>query len=305
MEGTLDDFDLRYVFRFLSSARKTGRLVVGGPAGGGRVFFRAGEIYHAESDGRREGFGRKLVNAGRITEQQLRSTLEYCATAGKGLGEALVDQGLVERADLESVLCEEIQEVALGLFRNSSGRFSFATDEEVESDTLILVPVEGLLEEDSEVGKLAVPTLRSPSGGVEGPDPSISLSPEEWTVVAAVDGRRTVGEIALLVRKSDFSVLRHLRRLRSLGLIDMQGEAQATGDGGDYPGTPRSPLGYPPPPPPARRRSGHPPPPPPSTTIDLRAPSEVWMPQEKRPSPTVDLSATRETLPRDLPRGPS
>ena len=304
MEGTLDDFDLRYVFRFLSAARKTGRLAVGGPAGGGRVFFRGGEIYHAESDGKREGFGRKLVKAGKITEQQLRSTLEYCVTGGKGLGEALVDQGLVERADLESVLCEEIQEVALGLFRNSSGRFSFIADEEVESDTLILVPVEGLLEEDSQEFKQAVPRLRSPSGS-GAPDPQISLSPEEWTMVASIDGRRTVGEIAGLVRKSDFSVLRHLRRLRSLGLIDMPGDAPTSEKAAGSPDTLRSPLRYPPPPPPPQRGTRATPPPPPPTTIDLREPSRVWMPQEKQPSPAVDLSATRETEDRDLGRGPS
>jgi len=196
VQGTLDDFDLRYVFRFLSAARKTGKLSVTGPSATGRVFFRDGDVYHAESDLRREGFGRKLVNAKKITEQQLRATLESSAASGRGLGEGLMEQGLVERADLEHVLCEEIQEVALGLFRNGSGRFSFVPGEQVESDTLILLPVESLIEEDSQAFRQRVPSLAMPP---EEPGARrISIAPEEWAVIASIDGRRTVAEIATL-----------------------------------------------------------------------------------------------------------
>jgi hypothetical protein len=224
VQGTVDDFDLRYVFRFLSLASKTGKLTVAGPSGSGRVFFRGGEIYHAESDLRREGFGRKLVRAGKLSEESLRATLGYCASQGKGLGDALVERGLVERADLESVLQEEIEEVVLGLFRNQAGKFSFIRDEEVESDTLILVPVEGLLEEDSESFASRVPLLDAGAarGGESGAQ--ISVSADEWSVIASIDGRRTVRDIANRVGRSNFSVGRSLRRLVALGLVSIPGE---------------------------------------------------------------------------------
>ena len=289
MQGTLDDFDLRYVFRFLSGARKTGKLSVAGPSASGRVFFRDGDVYHAESDLRREGFGRKLVKAGKITEQQLGATLDRSAATGRGLGEGLLDQGLIERADLEDVLCEEIQEVALSLFRNGSGRFSFALDEQVESDTLILLPVDSLIEEDSQAFGRRIPSLVMPAVGARA---GISIAPEEWALIASIDGRRTVAEIAARVRMSEFSLLRSLQRLRSLGLVVLPGDqvmAETT-----------------PPPPPADRVpvAARRPPPPPPPMIDLTQKEPVWT-RAERPVPTVDLTEVRETEARDLGRGPS
>ena len=279
MQGTLDDFDLRFIFRFLSLARKTGKLRVDGPVGSGRIFFRKGEIYHAESDVRREGFGRKLLNAGKLTQEQLRSAVEYCATHGKGLGEGLVDQGLIDRSELERVLREEIEEVALGLFANRSGAFSFAPDEEVESDTLILVPVESLIEEDSEAFKHKVPVLNPASRATQvgRGDSQISVSAEEWRVIASIDGRRTVGEIGRRLGENDFSVLRSLRRLLSLGLVAIAGESESAGIPADVgpagrgePGSVRRAVPRPrraPPPPP--------PPPPPRATVAVPQPGHA------------------------------
>ncbi|CAN5569582.1 hypothetical protein BH24ACT26_BH24ACT26_10920 [soil metagenome] len=293
LRGTLDDFDLRYVFRFLSLSHKTGKLSVAGPSGGGRVFFRAGEIYHAESDLRRRGFGRKLVNGGKLTEEELRRTLELCASQGKGLGEALVTSGLVAGEELERVLREEIEEVALGLFRNESGRFQFETDEQVESDTLILVRVESLITEDSEALKTRVPSLNPAfvkASISSGDDMQISITSEEWSVIALIDGRRTVGDIASRLELDELSIMRSLRRLLTVGLVRLPGDAEprapeagasvvAGGDPSGAAGAPTAPAMPPPPPPPPARRAPQPPPPPPPPpdVIDLRDDERVWI----------------------------
>jgi Domain of unknown function (DUF4388) len=271
LKGTLDDFDLRHILRFVALAQKTGKLSVGGPSGGGKIFFRAGDIYHAESDLPRQGFGRKLVNAGKLTEVQLRQTLEYCATEGKNLGEALVSNGLISRADLEAALRQEIEEVAAGLFRNESGRFLFEIDEQVESDTVILVPVESLIEEDPGALGRAVPSLNpefvkasiSADDNVE-----ISVTSEEWSVIALVDGRRSIEDIAARLGRNDHAVLRSLRRLMSIGLVRLAGTRPPRGEP-----DPVEPLGDEV----ASRSERHtPPPPPPPTTIDLRDDERLW-----------------------------
>jgi hypothetical protein len=267
LEGTLDDFDLRFVFRFLSLARKSGKLTVVGPVGSGRVFFRAGEIYHAESDGRRQGFGRRLINARKLTEAELRRTLEYCAAHGKGLGEGLVDTGLVARSDLERVLREEIEEVALKLFRNRSGRFWFAVDELVDSDTRILVRVESLLQEDAAVLKTRTPVLDPAFVRAAGSEPpaQISISPEEWGVIASIDGRRTVGDIIDRLGQGDFPVMRSLRRLAAAGLVRVPGLEEESSPPGRDALPPRPPRRVPPPPPP-----------PPPPVVDLTEGEPVW-----------------------------
>jgi hypothetical protein len=281
LTGTLDDFDLRQVFRLLSIAHKTGRLTVAGPAAGGRIYFRGGRVYHAESEARREGFGRKLVRAGKLTELELRRTLEYCAVHRTGLGEALVTRGLVSRDDLEAALRQEIEEVVLGLFRNERGTFAFQQDEQVDSDTLIQVPVEALIEEDAETVRRRVPSLNtafvkasiSPDDDIE-----ISITWEEWSLIALIDGRRSVGEIAALLETDDLDVMRGLRRLLTVGLVGLSRAASSRppelavslNEPGDVVELEQS------------HESGVAPPPPPPPEIDLADQEGAWVREGRR-----------------------
>ena len=75
LKGTLDDFTLPDVFRLTFHARKTGRLDVERRSGSGRVFFREGEVYFAESTKSKEPLGQKLVRARALTQQQLERAL--------------------------------------------------------------------------------------------------------------------------------------------------------------------------------------------------------------------------------------
>jgi hypothetical protein len=271
LTGTLDDFDLRHVFRLLSFAHKTGKLTVAGPAGGGRIYFRGGRVYHAESDAPREGFGRKLVNAGKLTELELRRTLEYCAAHGTGLGDALVTRGLVVLEDLEAALRQEIEEVVLGLFHNDRGSFAFEDDELADSDTVIQLHVESLIEEDFDIVRRQVPALNSSfvkasisSGASSGGDMEISITWEEWRLIALIDGRRSIGAIAARLGTDSLSVTHGLRRLLTVGLVTLkQGDIEHPdeGAGASNPSNTNAPVEAP--------QTTPPPPPPP--TFDLTA----------------------------------
>jgi hypothetical protein len=277
LTGTLDDFDLRHVFRLLSFAHKTGKLSVAGPVGGGRIYFRAGRVYHAESDVLREGFGRKLVKGGKLTELELRRTLEYCAVHRAGLGDALVTRGLVSQQDLEAALREEIEEVVLGLFHNDRGSFSFEDDELADSDTIIQLHVESLIEDDSDTVRRRVPALNPAfvkasisAGTASGSEMEISITWEEWSFIALIDGRRTIGEIASLLGSDEVSVMHGLRRLLTVGLVTL-----AEGDAGGAEAVAV---------PPNRGDAGTSveglqtsPPAPPPPTIDLAAEEAVWI----------------------------
>jgi hypothetical protein len=267
LTGTLDDLALRPVLRFIASSHKTGKLAVSGPAAGGRIYFRSGDVYHAESDVLREGFGRKLVRSGKLGEGVLRHTLNVCAATGKGLGEALVEGGHISRRDLEEALREEIEEVVHGLLRNDSGDFSFETDEQVDADTVTLVRVESLLRDDRAVLEERVPYLnpafvRASISTDEAFE--ISITSEEWSVIAMIDGRRTLGEVSAALGLDGHSVMRVLRRLLTVGLVSL------SDDGGSPPpvsvraARPARPLGAPPPPPP------------PPPVVDLREDAPAW-----------------------------
>jgi hypothetical protein len=277
LTGTLDDFDLRHLFRLLSFAHKTGKLSVAGPAGGGRIYFRDGRVYHAESDVLREGFGRKLVKAGKLTELELRRTLEYCAVHRRGLGDALVTRGMVSQQDLEAALRAEIEEVVLGLFHNDRGSFRFEDDELADSDTVIQLHVESLIEEDSDTVRRRVPALNPAfvkasisAGAASGSEMEISITWEEWSLIALIDGRRTIGEIASLLAEDEVSVTNGLRRLLTVGLVTVaEGDVEGPGEAPSpsNPGHAGTPVEAPP--------ASRPPPPPP--TIDLAAEEATWI----------------------------
>jgi hypothetical protein len=82
LKGTLDDFTLPDVFRLMSFAKKTGRVDIVRSAGQGKVFFRDGEVYYAESSLSKEPLGQKLVRARSITDGQLMKALDEQASSG-------------------------------------------------------------------------------------------------------------------------------------------------------------------------------------------------------------------------------
>ena len=96
LKGTLDDFTLSDIFRLTALAKKTGRLEVERRNGSGRVYFREGEVYHAESTKSKELLGSKLTRSGRVTEKQLRRAVIDQEQTGRRLGELLIEQGAVE-----------------------------------------------------------------------------------------------------------------------------------------------------------------------------------------------------------------
>src|ERR671915_600584 len=76
LKGTLDDFTLPDIFRLMSLAKRIGALEVQRSAGSGKVYFRDGEVYFAESSLARTPLGQKLVSSGVITETQLMKALD-------------------------------------------------------------------------------------------------------------------------------------------------------------------------------------------------------------------------------------
>src|SRR5688500_3390399 len=102
LKGTLDDFTLPDVFRLMSFAKKTGCLDVVRSAGQGKVYFRDGEVYYAESSLSKEPLGQKLVRSRAISESQLMKALDQQASSKERLGGVLVNSGLVTTEQLES-----------------------------------------------------------------------------------------------------------------------------------------------------------------------------------------------------------
>jgi Domain of unknown function (DUF4388) len=230
LTGTLDDFTLPDVFRLMSFAKKTGRLDVVRSAGQGKVFFREGEVYFAESSLSKEPLGQKLVRARAITDGQLMKALDEHAASGKRLGEVLIESGLVTTDQIESVLQQQIEDAIFDLLRWELGEFAWEPGDQLDVEVHIGVSVENLIMEASrrldefEVIKRKIPSgaailgmaATPPEGAVE-----INITPEEWRILVLVDGTRSVNDIAGMVGLDEFGAMRVLYGLVSAGLIEL------------------------------------------------------------------------------------
>ncbi|MEA2453591.1 MAG: hypothetical protein QOG04_2301 [Actinomycetota bacterium] len=233
LKGTLDDFTLPDVFRLMSFAKKTGRVDIVRSAGQGKVYFREGEVYFAESSLSKEPLGQKLVRSRALTEGQLMKALDEQAASKERLGTVLLSSGLVSEEQLEGAVRQQIEDAIFDLLRWELGEFAWEPDGAIETEVQIGVSVENLIMEASrrldeyEVIKRKIPSGLSvlgmaaapPEGAVE-----INITPQEWRILVLVDGSRTVQDIAAMVGLDEFGAMRVLYGLVSAGLIELISE---------------------------------------------------------------------------------
>ena len=229
LKGTLDDFTLSDIFRLTALAKKTGRLEVERRTGSGRVYFRDGDVYHAESTKSKELLGSKLTRSGRVTEKQLRQAVIEHEQTGRRLGEVLVEQGAVEADQIEWAVRSQIEDGVFDLLRWDLGAFVWEPDVETEVEIPLTVSVENLiieasrrLDEISQIRKkipsadvVLAMSARPPDGAHQ-----INITSEEWQVLVLVDGHRTVEDIATSTGAEAYQTTRLLFGLLNAGLIE-------------------------------------------------------------------------------------
>ena len=239
LKGTLDDFSLPEIFRLTSHVKKTGRLEVERRNGSGRVYFRDGDVYYAESTKSKEQLGRKLMRSGRVTEEQLRSAVDENEATGRRVGEILVERGAAELEQIEWAVRSQIEDAVFDLLRWDLGAFVWEPDVEIEVEVPLTVTVDNLiieasrrLDEISQIRRqidspevVLAMAPRPPEGAHQ-----INITPEEWQVLVLVDGRRSVSDIASFIGTDAFQTTRMLFGLMNAGLIyDASDRALASG----------------------------------------------------------------------------
>lgn len=229
LKGTLDDFTLPDIFRLTALANKTGRLEVERRNGSGRIYFRNGEVYHAESTKSKERLGRKLTRSGWITDRQLQRAIVEHEQTGRRVGEILVEHGAVDEEQIEWAVRSQIEDGVFDLLRWDLGAFVWEPDVEIEVEVPLTVTVENLiieasrrLDEISQIKKkipsadvVLAMAARPPAGAHQ-----INITSEEWQVLVLVDGHRTVEDIATTTGAEAYQTTRLLFGLMNAGLIE-------------------------------------------------------------------------------------
>jgi tetratricopeptide (TPR) repeat protein len=241
IEGPLRELGIHDVFQMLDLSRKTGALRVTSAQrdNEGTVLFDRGKVISASIRSSPTPLGTMLLRAGRITEPDLTRARAQQETGGdrRRLGEILLALGAISARELERQVRLQIEAVVFELMSWRDGFFSFEDRDvgSVQLEASVQVSTESLLMEGArridEWSRIAdkvpnlgvVPVLATVDD--QGHAPQLDLLPNEWEVLAIIDGVNDLRGIAATLGRSEFDVAKVVYGLVTTGVIDLRAVA--------------------------------------------------------------------------------
>ena len=242
IEGPLTELGIQDVLQLLDLTRKTGVLVVRSERNHDEatVYFDRGAIVAARRRRSLRKLGQQLLRAGKLTERELERALEVQKDDRHGehrrIGELLLEMGSVEEQDLEQHLRFQIEEAVYDLMSWEEGEFRFEERADAPAENFpVRIKVETVLMEGArridEWSRLEdrIPSLEAIPMLNELPDTGspLDLRPDEWEVVAEIDGTRDIRQIAADLGRSSFDVAKIIFGLVTTGVITVEESVQA------------------------------------------------------------------------------
>ena len=233
IEGPLKELGIHDVFQLLDLSRKTGVLRVSSQLrqNAGTVVFDRGAVVFAEIKSNPHPLGSLLLQAGKVLEEDLHRARDMQKGGDKRrLGEVLVAIGAVSPRELQRQVRAQVEAVVFELMSWSEGYFSFEEGAPAEplAEVEVRIPVEAVLMEgarridewsqiQTRIPHLGiVPRLSAADGG------SLDLHPDEWSILAVIDGDRDVREVAQAIGRPEFEVAKTLFGLAAAGVVGLE-----------------------------------------------------------------------------------
>ncbi|MGH8971130.1 MAG: DUF4388 domain-containing protein, partial [Actinomycetes bacterium] len=236
LEGSLDAFSLPDVFQLLSFTKKTGGLHLAATGNDGVVFFAGGQVTGASADGSRQPLARRLIGGGAVDDDALAQAVARATAEGVGVVKALLDAGAVDAGLLRRVVTDQAVDAVFDLLRWTNGDFAFVMDEANVDDVGVALPAETVLadaegrREAWEAVSQAIPSPQSVLGMPVALTDAPEVSKDEWSLLALVDGRRTVAELVDLTGTGQYVVVSTLAALVERGLLEVAGTDETAAD---------------------------------------------------------------------------
>jgi hypothetical protein len=167
-----------------------------------RIYLDRGQIIFAATNQISESLGDKLLNAGRITQEQYTASLVRVRETGKRHGVALVEMGILTNEELFTAVREQIENILWTLFAWDSGAVTFVPGRDKHLEFVkvdipvpraVLNGVRKMPDARALVARLGVKTtlFARTNNVVE----DLELTPDEQKLLDAVDGRRVLYEL--------------------------------------------------------------------------------------------------------------
>lgn len=236
--GNLRTMQLSELLQWLSMGQKTGTLAIRGVAGEKRVYFQNGRIISSSSTIEREYLGHFLVSYGYITDEELTKAMEVQEESKILLGKILVMIGAIAEEDLVELIRIKACETIYDIFLWPEGAFQFI-DGEIPQRPMVSIAIdvtgivmEGLRRYDEwQRIRQRIPSMKDVPA-VVAPVPVESLAEPQRLILRAIDGVRTLAEIAEATHNPDFPVAKLAFDLLESGHVELAAPA--------LPGAPRS-----------------------------------------------------------------
>jgi hypothetical protein len=226
LAGNLRTMELPDVLQWIASGRKTGTLYLQRRSVDKRIVFQHGAVYTSTSNDPREYLGQFLVRGRHITEEQLFKALLRQESGGEPLGAILIGDLTIDEATLRDALREKAEETIYELFLWPEGRFEFKEGDvpgdipvHIESEVTSLI-MEGVRRLDEWARFRAVFPSPQTTFRVRSAPEAVPDDAEREVMELAAAGK-SLAEITLATRRSDFEAASLLFALHGRGLLDV------------------------------------------------------------------------------------
>ncbi|HUJ18915.1 MAG TPA: DUF4388 domain-containing protein [Nitrospirota bacterium] len=228
--GEIRDLTIPWLFQGLRASNKTGTAVFEQDILAKKVYFGNGDILFASSNRDDERLGEFLLKQGRITQAQFDTASATVIRTKKKLGAVLFEAGILSPKDLVTQVKLQVKHIILDLFSWRDGRYRFeegkpAGDEviplQMSTGSLILEGIQGL---DWQIIRKGIPPLKTFLRPVL--DPSLifqdaQLSADQRSILALVNGARTIEQLCSLSGIGDFNALKAVYLLLALKMAEV------------------------------------------------------------------------------------
>jgi hypothetical protein len=232
LAGDLSGFPIADFVAFVHQSRLSGVLTVSSNGAERSIAFKDGEVRRATSTVSAERLGDVAVRLGLATEKQVTAVTD----AGKPVGKALVDAGVLTANDLWKCFHEQVTAVFHSILLSRDGTFQLV-DEDLpdRTGTPLAVNTQSLLMDGiRRIDEMSLFVSRIPGTRAyvrpREPRRLITLKPPEQAVFDLVDGRSTVGEIASRAHLSEFDTTKILYHLSEAGYVEAVAQPVVAGD---------------------------------------------------------------------------
>ncbi len=230
LAGDLSGFSIADFIAFVHQSRLSGVLTVSSEGTERSIAFQDGEVRSAQSSAPGERIGEVAIRLGFATEAEVAEAIAFAQPIGK----ALVDRGALSANDLWKCMHEQVTAVFHAILLSPSGTF-FLLDEDPgeRHGTPLAVNTQSLLMDGiRRIDELSLFKARIPGPSAflrrKAPPRPMTLRPTESSLLALVDGRRTVAEIATAAHVSEFDATKVLYHLAEAGYVEAIADPLAT-----------------------------------------------------------------------------